>query len=140
MLVVIQYTSKRSILPKHSFVYFRKKMFMVARFKSKLKYARAVNGMTQEELAKLVGCTSRHIQGIESGKNQPNYKLGMDIVNQLGLCPFTMGGIDCNDYSYIVCVRKPLRKNMECCLVDTIIINSRLDQLHEDIEFIKTTQ
>jgi transcriptional regulator with XRE-family HTH domain len=46
---------------------------------------RALAGMTQEQLAEIVGCTDRHIGKIENGQNTPSLAVAVAIANALNV-------------------------------------------------------
>lgn len=50
-----------------------------------IKKHRALAGMTQGQLAELVGCSDRHIGQIESGKNIPSLAVTVGIANALNV-------------------------------------------------------
>ena len=52
-------------------------------FKDRLREARINAGMTQVELARKVGLTSRTIQNYELGSRRPNYKIFLNLANSL---------------------------------------------------------
>ncbi len=50
---------------------------------NKIKYYRVLNDITQEELAKKVGCTRQTINAVEKDKYAPSLLLGFKIAEAL---------------------------------------------------------
>ncbi len=50
---------------------------------NKIKYYRALHNITQEELAKIVGCTRQTINAVEKDKYAPSLLLGFKIAEAL---------------------------------------------------------
>lgn len=48
-------------------------------FSSRTKSLREENGMSQEDLAKVLNCSRTAISGYESGRNEPSYKILQNI-------------------------------------------------------------
>ena len=50
----------------------------------RIKYAREAANITQEELARAVGCTAKHIGAIEKGIKTPKMETFLVIANTIG--------------------------------------------------------
>ena len=55
------------------------------RMKNKIKVFRAMNDLTQEDLARQVGVTRQTILAIEKGKYDPSLELAFRISNRFGV-------------------------------------------------------
>lgn len=55
------------------------------KFGNKLKEIRKTRGLTQFELAELVGIDEKHLSRIETGKNLPTYPTLVKLLNALNL-------------------------------------------------------
>jgi putative transcriptional regulator len=55
------------------------------RMKNKIKVFRAMNDLTQEDLAREVGVTRQTILAIEKGKYDPSLELAFRISNRFGV-------------------------------------------------------
>lgn len=55
------------------------------RFASRLRAIRAENGLTQEQLAELIGKTTEHISFLERAERSPSFEVILDLVRVLGV-------------------------------------------------------
>lgn len=92
-------------------------------FGKRLKYQRAMFGVSQEKLAEIIGCSTQYIYQIESGKCKPSIDALLSISDYFGVSiDYLLKGNDNNSNDILDAVLKDFSPHQRESLAHTIML------------------
>ncbi len=92
-------------------------------FGKRLKYQRAMFGVSQEKLAEIIGCSTQYIYQIESGKCKPSIDALLSISDYFGVSiDYLLKGNDNNSNDILDAVLKDFSPHQRESLANTIML------------------